>query len=797
MLQDLRYTVRTLAKSPGFTLIVVLTLALGVGANTAIFSVVKAVLLTPLPYREPERLVQVWEHNIPRGIERNVVSPANYLDWRDRATSFADMAMYSMTGIAFTGETATFASGRAVTTNLFDLLGARPMLGRGFVPADGDAGAPRTLILSHGLWTRQFGRDPAIVGATVPIAGGSALVVGVMPPTFRPLGDEEYWEALGVDPAMRQRQGRGAWVIARLKDGVTPGQAHAELRGIAAALEREYPAFNTAWSANVVPLVKDIVRDADRVLFMLMGAAGAVLLIACANVGNLLLTRAAARQRELALRASLGASVSRLVRLWLTETLLLTLIGAAAGVALAAWGLELLRTLAPADLPRLDEVRLDGRVLAFTLGVALLVALGLGLAATLGVGTHAPLAAMTGGDLRTTATRGSRRFRDGLVVAQVSLALVLLVGAGLVLRSLVRLYQVDPGFETERVVTARVGLPDALYPDPAKARFFHEFADRVRALPGVEAAGVVSALPLTGIAAATSFRATDRPDPPAGQSPVADIRAADNGYFSTLRIPLLRGRPFESTERAGAAVGVIVSQTLVRDLWPGGDPIGKQLRVNWLQPGEVTIIGVVGDVRHRGLDVAPRQTIYYHVDQSPTNVVSIAVRGRARAQRLAAEVRAVLRELDDRIPLRDPRTMEERIAASVGGRRYPMLLLGLFAAVALTLAAIGLYGVLSYTVGLRTREIGVRVALGAMPGMVLWMVVRRGLVLVGWGLALGIAVAAVATRVLRNLLYEVSPTDPVAFIAMAAVLAGAGLLASFVPARRAAQVDPMVALRTE
>jgi putative ABC transport system permease protein len=798
LMQDLRYAARTLLKSPGFTLVAVLTLALGIGATTAIFSVVNGVLLKPLPYGAPGSLVVVWESN-SRSAVHNVVNPGNFLDWRDRARSFSDMEIFTWSGLTLTGDPPEHVQGLAVSTHLLGLLGVRPLLGRTFVASDADSGGPRTLVLSYGLWARRFGADPGIVGRSVAVAGGVARVVGVMPPGFRPLWHEEYWEPFRLTPAMRQRSGRYTVVVARLKDGVGVAQAQAEMSVITRGLERDYPDFDTGWGASVVPLTEQVVGEARRPLLVLLGAVTMVLLIACANVGNLLLARAASRQREAAVRSALGASRGRLRRLWTVECLLLSSTGAALGVAFASWGVALLRALAPAGAPRLHDVSVDGRVLAFTAGVALLSGLLLALATTRSASGRDPAGALRAAEGRVTSGRAARRFRGGLVAAQVSLALVLLVGAGLLVRSLARLLAVDPGFDASHVATAHIALPDLTYPQPARqVAFWSELLERLSARPGIRAAGVVTFLPLAGPGAATGFTVVGQPAPAPGQGPTTDIRIADPGFFGAMRIPLRRGRLFTTADAAGAPEVAVVNETFARRTWPGEDPIGKRVKVSWAHPDvEVTVVGLVGDVRYQGLDAAVRPTLYYDLAQEPSSEMNVVVRSAETPAALAGEVRSVVHDLDAELPVGEVVTMRQTVAESTLDRRFPMQLLALFAALALLLAVLGIYGVLAYTVRLRTREIGVRLALGAAPGAVVGMIVRSGLPYVLAGVAVGAAGALAASSALRGLLYGIGPGDAATYVAMTLALVAVALLASWLPARRAAKVDPTVALRSE
>ena len=801
LLQDIRYALRRLAHSPGFTLASIVTLALGIGATTAIFSVVDAVLLRPLSFQDPSRLVLVWERFAARDQETNVVNPANYLDWRDRATSFTDLAALGWSQQTFAGDVPELVQGRSVTPNFFRTLGLAPLLGRVFTPAEAVPGGPPVIILSYGLWRRQFGGDSGVVGRPVPVAGGTAVVLGVMPPALRPMpwGQEEYWEPLRLDESDRTRSGRYTMVVGRLKSGVTVARAQAEMDVITRGLQQEYPNFDTGWTANVVTLTDQIVGSARRALLVVLGAVTLVLLIAAANVGNLVLVRAEGRQREVALRAALGASRLRLVRQWLVESALVSLAGGAAGVMLARWGVDLLVAVAPPYVPRLAEITVDARVLAVAALVSLAVGIGAGLPAALGVGTHDLAAGLRGGSGRTTGDRIARRWRDGLVVVQVSLALVLLSGAGLLVRSLQRLSAIRPGFDLSHVTSMAISLPQAKYGDGAhQTAFYSQLTDRIRSMPGVSEVGAISLVPLVPQGAATRFTIVGRPAPKPGEWTSADIRIVEPGYFAAMRIPVARGRTFTAADRADAPPVVVVNEAMVRQYWPGDDPLGARLQVNWADPtAHSEIVGVVGDVRTSALDAEIHPMIYYVEPQAPTGELTLVVRHSGDAAALVSAVRSAIRDLDRDVPLTDVASMSTRLTRSMADRRYPMLLLSGFAVLAVLLAAVGLYGLLSYAVSRRSQEIGVRMALGAGRGAVLGMVMKNGVRLTLVGVALGAAGGVLAARALGRLLYGIGPTDPVTFVAVAVLLVAVALLASYVPAARATRVDPVVALRTE
>jgi putative ABC transport system permease protein len=798
LLQDLRYALRTLAKTPGFAFIVVLTLALGIGANTAIFSVVKGVLLTPLPYQDPSRLVVVWES---KGTStHNVVNPANYMDWHDRATSFSGLALLSWAGLTFTGDQAERVPGRAVTPDLFGVLGATPLLGRTFNAEESRPHGPRVIVLSEALWRRRFGVDPAIVGRAVPVAGGTVRVVGVMPASFRPmpLGREEYWEPMALDWSNRARNGRYAMAVGRLRDGVTIERAQTELSRIARQLESDAPDFDTGWSATVVPLMEQVVGGAQRTILVVLGAVSLVLLIACANVANLMLARAASRERELAVRAALGASRWRLVRQTLVESVILALAGGAAGALLASWGVHLLVRAAPPDVPRLADIRVDLTVLAVTGLLSMAAGVLFGLPAALSR-SGAAIQGLHAAATRTTAGVPAARLRGALVIAQMSLAIVLLVGAGLLVRSLRRLIAVDPGFDPANISAVTITLPDATYPDSLRrVAFYERLLERVRTMPGVQSAGIISWLPMTPGNAATSLTVVGRPEPAPGQKPTAAIRIVDPGYFDAMRIPLKRGRSLAPSDRLGSVPVAVISEAMVRKLWPGEDPIGQHVKVDWWhEKVSVEIVGVVGDSRHDGLDAEFEPTLFYPFAQESQGGMSLVLRSTLPPATLTRMVRAAVSEMDKGLPVADAVTMYHHIAEMMADRRYPAFVLGLFAALALTLAAVGIYGVLSYTVGQRTREIGVRLALGARPADVLRTVLGGGLRLTLAGVALGAMAAGLAAGALGKLLYGVRPLDPLTFALVTLVLVGVALLAMAAPARRAARVDPMVALRYE
>ena len=799
LLQDFRYALRTLAKSPGFTAVVVLTLALGIGANTAIFSVVNGVLLTSLPYKDPSRLVVVWESK--GTASHNVVNPANYMDWHDRATSFSGLALLSWTGITFTGDQVEEVQGRSVTPDFFGVVGATPLLGRTFNAEESRPNSPRVIVLSEALWRRRFGADRAIVERAVPVAGGTARVVGVMPASFRPmpLGHEQYWEPMRLDWSNRAFTGRYAMALGRLKDGVTVERAQTEMSRIARQLESDNPDFDTGWGATVVPLMEQVVGGSRRTILIVLGAVSLVLLIACANVANLMLARAASRERELAVRAALGAPRWRLVRQALVESVMLALAGGAAGVLLASWGVHLLVRAAPPEVPRIADIRLDLTVLAVTALVSMAAGVLFGLPAALSR-SDAAIQDLHAATTRTTAGVPAVRLRGALVIAQMSLAIVLLVGAGLLVRSLRRLIAVDPGFDPVNLSAVTITLPPPAYPDSLRrVAFYERLLERVRTMPGVQSAGIISWLPMTPSNASTTLTVVGRPEPAPGQASAAAIRLVDPGYFAAMRIPLKRGRSLAPSDRIGSAPVAVISEVMARKLWPGEDPIGQHVKVEWWHPtASVEIVGVVADSRHDGLDAEFAPTLFYPFAQESRQIrMSLVLRSTLPPATLTRMVRAAVSEMDKDVPVADAVTMYHHIAEMMADRRYPAFVLGLFAALALALAAVGIYGVLSYTVGQRTREIGVRVALGARPADVLRTVLGGGLRLTLSGVALGGVAAGLAAGALGKLLYGVHPLDPVTFVIVPLVLVAVALLAMAAPARRAARVDPMVALRSE
>lgn len=796
---DLVRAARRLRRSAGNTMLGVLILGLALGSSTALIAVVRATLLEPLPYDRPEELVALWEVNRPRASNHNVVSPANFLDWRDRATSFSDFALYTWTGVALTGDGAPERiSGRAVTPNLFDLLGVRPVLGRGFARADADSGAVPALLLSWGLWQRRFGGKPEIVGRMVPTESGQAQVIGVMPQHFLPLGTEEYWEPFRLTESMRIRRGRWAMALGRLRPGRTVTDAQAEMSRIGLALEEEFTGFNAGWGVRVIPLREDVVGPVERPLVLLLGAVGLVLLIAASNLGNLMLVQADARRRDFAVQRAMGASRGRVMFGWVMECVLLSLAGAAAGSIFALWAVELAPRLG-SDIPRIANARLDPLLLgALGLGAVLLGGM-LGFASILGALRGDPGTTLRSASDRIQGSVATRRLRALLVAGQFALAVVLLHGAGLLLRSLVRLEDVKPGFEPRGVLTAELNLPASRYPDDARQlQFFDQLFERLRRDPAVISAGAVNFLPFTSPGAGTSFFPADRPVPPAGEAPVAGIRIAEPDYFRAMQIPLMAGRGFTVADRTGAPPVVLVSQQLAREQWPQESPIGKRLTINYGQPErQLEVVGVVGDVLHDRLDGQTRATIYYPAAQFVTSGLTVVLRSQGDPAALAPLITSAVREMDPLLPVESMQPLSARLGDSLAGRRASLLLLGAFAVIAVVLAAVGIYGVLSQVVRLRTREIGIRLALGSSPERELGSVLRGSLLLVGGGAVAGLLGAAAASLSLRAFLFAVPPGDPVTITLVLLGLALTALVASFLPARRAARVDPAIALRSE
>lgn len=804
LLQDIRYAFRGMRKSPGFAAIAIATLALGIGANTAIFSVVHGVLLKPLPFDEPDRLVRVFDQH--EGM-RWTVSPPNFVDYREGAASFESMAALHTTSYALTGAGgAEQVPAARATPGLFDVLRAAPAHGRTFTPDDGLVGRDRVAVISHGLWQRRFGGDPGVVGRTIRLDGDGFTVVGITSPGFAFPRGVEVWTALAFDEEDLTTQ-RGAHyldVLARLAPGATLDRAVDELERIGGRLAAEYPSTNRDMSATAAPLHETIVGDVRPALLILLGAVGLVLLIACVNVANLLLARMVGRSRELAVRTALGAGRGRLVRQLLTESLVLAAIGAAAGLLVALWGTELLKAIQPGDIPRVDAVAVDGTVLVFAAGVMVVTALLFGLMPAFYAASGLDLVSgLKEGGRGAVGSRRGRRARRALVVAEMALAVTLLVGAGLLTRSFLGLQRVELGFETRGVQTFNVSLPDARYTEPGQAdRFFTELLERIDGLPGVERSAAVFGLPLSGFGYSISVEELDgRAAAEDGREPSVQVRAATPGYFETMGIRILRGRGLSPEDRHGRPPVAVVNESAAQLLWPGEEPLGRDLELGTsfgLDRGRARgrVVGIIADMKARGPASDARPQVYVAHPQFPVDFMSIVVR-MATPTSVMGPARAELAAIDPNVPVFGVRTMEELAGQAVAQPRFYVLLLGIFGVAALILAAIGIYGVLAHMVMQQTREIGVRLALGARAGDVLRSVVARALATAAAGVALGLVVAAALSRTLSGLLFQVSPVDPPTFAAVAVVLTLAAVAASYVPARRAARTDPMVALRTE
>jgi putative ABC transport system permease protein len=805
VLQDLRYGLRTLRKHPGFTAVAVIALALGIGANTAIFSVVNTVLLRPLPYKEPDRLVMVWEDDTKSGYPRDTPAAANYIDWRDQNKVFEGMAALADQSFNLTGlGDPERLEGKRASANLFQLLGVEPLLGRGFLPEDDRPGGGRVAVLSHGLWQRRFGADPKVVGRSLELNGQSYEVVGVMPQGFQFLSPEyELWVPIGFTQQEAASRGRHyLQVVARLKPGVSFEQAQAEMSTIAARLQQQYPENNADLGAAVVPLHEQVVGDIKPALLILLGAVGFVLLVACANVANLLLARAAARQKEIALRVALGASRARLVRQFLTESVLLAALGGVLGLLLALWGVSLLKAFIPDSISQVRAIAVDAKVLGFTLLVSLLTGLIFGLAPATQASNFNLNETLKEGGRDASAGNKGKRIRSLLVVAEVAVSLVLLVGAGLLINSFLRLRAVEPGFKPGNLLTMSLVLPQQKYPDSARrAAFYDELIRRVEAVPGVKSAAIVNWIPLIRQGDSTSITIEGRPPAEPGKENMMVTRVVNPHYFQTMGVQLARGRAFDgSQDRADSPGAVIVSETAARRYWPGEEALGKRIAVGRVESPDdwLTVVGVVNDVKQFQLDAEPRPQMYLSYTQAgffaPRYlIVSTSVEPLS----MASAVRGTVWSIDRDQPVSHVRTMEDVLSESIARQRFSMLLLGIFAGVALLLAAVGLYGVMSYTVAQRTREIGLRMALGAQRGDVLRLVVGQGLKLVLVGVALGLVAASMLTRLMSSLLFGVSPTDPATLAIISLVLVFVALLASYVPARRATKVDPLIALRYE
>jgi predicted permease len=807
-LQDTRYAFRMLRKNPGFTAVAVLTLALGIGANTAIFSVVYAMLLKPLPYSHPEQLLTVFEAQPQAGVNATGWSYANFAELREQNRIFSDMAGSQQHQLTLTGRgEPSVVNTSVVTPELFSVFGQRPIVGRPFYPEDGKPGAPAAVILSENLWRGSFGADPKVIGSSINLDKRSFTIVGVMPAVFRfPIltASEQLWIPLVQDPLfgswMDRRGGHWLQVTGRLKPGVSMTQAQAELDAIGARLAKEFPAENDGWTIRFVPLKQKIVGNVKSALLVLMGAVGLVLLIACANIANLLLTRATSRAREIAVRTALGAGRSRIVRQLLSETLVLGLLGGLAGIALAYVGVQGLTALMPQDLPQVNAIRVDNFVLGFALLLSAVASCAFGLAPALFAANSNLQSSLREGGTRSGESGNRRRARSFLAAGEIALAMVLLVAAGLLLRSFSKLTAVSPGFDAQHVVQADISLPRFQYSLPQQwAAFSEELLMRLQSEPGMRDAAVVVPRPMTDGFVNLGFDIVGNPPASAGASRTANYVSVSPDYFRVMEIPLRAGRLFDQHDVAASPRVSLISEVMARIYFPNQNPLGKQIVFGF--PPDIgaarEIVGVVGDVRDVALAQDPGAMMYVPYAQAPFWGANVVVRSTLSAASVASTIRRDVQQIDKDLPVTDVAMMKDTIDATLAQPKFRTFLLGLFAAMALVLAATGIFGVISYSVSRRTNEIGIRITLGASRNTILRMVLRETLMLTGAGLVLGLPSALAASHLLGHMLFSVSANDPATLAAVAFTLGLIAAIAGYIPARRATRVDPMVALRHE
>src|SRR5262245_43570601 len=803
--QDLRYGARMLLKNPGFTTIAILTLALGIGVNTAIFGVVDAVLLRSLPYQDSDRLALVWRQNQQKN-DTFALNPANFFALKEQNHSFEAMAAFS--NIDWSGNLTGDGEperlqGCPVSANLFSILGVQPSRGRAFLPEEEQPGRNQVALITSGLWQRRFGADERVIGRSVTLNGQNYTVIGVLPPGFQLAKDVEIWSPLAFDAKAKADEDNNylAPVIARLKPGVTIDQAQAEMNAI---LRRNQTDQNKGPWVKVVAVQKDLVQEVKRPLLIMLGAVGFILLIACANVSNLLLARSASRRQEMAVRLALGASRWRLIRQMLTESWLLGLLGGAAGLIVALWGSDFILGGLPEYLsavnPRLKSLGIDGRALGFAFAASFLTSVIFGLAPAIQASGLRVNETLKDGGKGTGRGFQGRRLLQGLMVSEVALSLALLIGAALLLKTFWRLSHVNPGFDPRNALTINLSLTDPKYSEAqARVTFFEQLLERVRNLPGVSAVSAINYLPLAGAGHSSFISVEGRPPHPSGEPLVPEVSGVTPDYFHTVQIPLLKGRSFDQGDRMNTAPVVVVSEKLARRLWPGEESLGKRIKYggeNFNAPW-MTVVGVVGDTKHYDLVEAPRMRFYKPYAQDAWNSMALVVRSEVDASSLSAAVRREVIAVDGNQPVFGVRTFTQLFSASIARQRFFALVMAAFAGLAMLLAVIGIYGVVAYSVAQRTREIGIRMALGAQARNVLRLVVKQGMALTFVGVAIGLLASFALTRFMEKLLFGVSPTDPMTFASIALLLVIVALLACYIPARRATKVDPMVALRCE